>query len=67
MSYDTWPNLATMFFEKTAELGDKPFLWAKRDGSWASVSGNEAAARAAALSRGLGELGVGAGDRVMLV
>ncbi len=67
MSYDSWPNLATMFFEKTAELGDKPFLWAKRDGSWASVSGNEAAARAAALSRGLGELGVGAGDRVMLV
>ena len=67
MSYDSWPNLATMFFEKTAELGDKPFLWAKRDGSWASVSGDEAAARAAALSRGLGELGVGAGDRVMLV
>ena len=67
MSYDSWPNLATMFFEKTAELGDKPFLWAKRDGSWASVSGDEAAARAAALSRGLGELGVGAGDRGMLV
>ena len=67
MSYDSWPNLATMFFEKTAELGDKPFLWSKHGGHWTSVSGSEAAARAAALSRALGELGVGDGDRVMLV
>ena len=67
MNYDSWPNLATMFFEKTADLGDKPFLWAKRDEIWASITGNEAAAQAAALSRGLRELGVGDGDRVMLV
>ncbi len=67
MSYDTWPNLATMFFEKTADIGDKPFLWAKRDGNWTSVSGTEAAARAAALARGLADLGIGAGDRVILV
>ena len=67
MSYDSWPNLATMFFEKTAELGDKPFLWSKHGGRWTSVSGNEAAAQAAALSRALVELGVGDGDRVMLV
>ena len=67
MSYDSWPNLATMFFEKTAELGDKPFLWAKRGGQWQSISGRDAAARAAALARALGALGVGSGDRVMLV
>jgi len=67
MSYDSWPNLATMFFDKTAEIGDKPFLWAKRDGSWVSVSGSQAAARAAALARGLGALGIGAGDRVILL
>ncbi len=64
MSYDTWPNLATMFFEKTADIGDKPFLWAKRDGNWTSVSGTEAAARAAALAPGLPELGNGRGDPV---
>ncbi len=67
MSYDTWPNLATMFFEKTADIGDKPFLWAKRDGNWISVSGNEAAARAASLALGLADLGIGTGDRVILV
>ena len=58
MSYDSWPNLATMFFEKTAELGDKPFLWSKHGGRWTSVSGNEAAAQAAALSRALAVYGV---------
>ena len=65
--YDSWPNLARMFFDKAAEIGDAPFLWAKRGGAWTSLSGRAAARRAAALTRGLREIGVGAGDRVMLV
>ncbi len=67
MPYDTWPNLATMFFDQTAKLGDKPFLWSKQAGAWQPVSGDQAAARAAALARALAALGISPGDRVMLV
>ena len=29
-----FPNLVTMFFTRATEMGDAPFLWAKRGGSW---------------------------------
>jgi long-chain acyl-CoA synthetase len=67
MTYDSWPNLATMFFERMAAIGDGPFLSAKRDGEWRAISGNQAAAHSAALAGALRAMGVVAGDRVMLV
>jgi long-chain acyl-CoA synthetase len=67
MTYDSWPNLATMFFERMAEIGDGPFLSAKRDGEWRAVSGNDAAAQAASLAGALRAMGISPGDRVMLV
>jgi long-chain acyl-CoA synthetase len=67
MTYDTWPNLATMFFERMAEIGDDPFLSAKRDGEWRATSGTEAARQVAALASALSAMGIVAGDRVMLV
>ena len=33
-----FPNLVSMFLTRAAEKGDQPFLWAKQDGSWQSVS-----------------------------
>jgi len=67
MDYHTCPNLAAMFFDRAAEKGDRPFLWAKRDGPYASISWREAAEQVRALARGLRALGVGRGDRVGLV
>ena len=67
MDYKTCPNLVAMFFEEASRLGDKPFLWAKRDGTWVALTWNEAAARVSALARGLKELGIEPGDRVVLV
>ena len=67
MDYKTCPNLVTMFFEEAARLGDKPFLWAKRDGAWAALTWHEAAAHVSALARGLKGLGIEPGDRVVLV
>ena len=29
-----FPNLVSMFLTRAADKGDKPFLWAKRDGAW---------------------------------
>ena len=67
MDYKTCPNLVAMFFEEAARLGDKPFLWAKRDGAWLALTWNEAAARVSALARGFKGLGIEPGDRVVLV
>ncbi len=67
MSYDRWPNLATMFFDIAGRHGDRPFLWAKRDGAYRPWTWRRVADDVRALSAGLVELGVEAGDRVVLV
>lgn len=64
---ETFPNLVTMFFARTAEQGDKPFLWRKSGGTWHPLSWNEVAAQVAALSTALRSLGLKPGDPVMLV
>ena len=59
-------NLVSMFFDQADRLGDKPFLWSKRDGQYVARSWRETAAEVSALARGLENLGITAGDRVML-
>ena len=63
---DSARNLAAMFFARAAELGDKPFLWAKRGTTWKSLSWRETRDAASRLARGLTSLGVRAGDRVVI-
>ncbi|TFI57240.1 long-chain fatty acid--CoA ligase [Sphingomonas parva] len=64
---ETFPNLVTMFFVRAAERGDAPFLWAKKDGRWQSISWREAAHQVAALAASLRAIGLARGDMVMLV
>ncbi|CCW17712.1 Long-chain-fatty-acid--CoA ligase [Sphingobium indicum BiD32] len=64
---ETFPNLVTMFFTRTAEQGDKPFLWRKSGGTWHPLSWNEVARQVAALATALQSLGLKPGDPVMLV
>jgi long-chain acyl-CoA synthetase len=66
-AFEQFPNLVTMFFARAAEKGDAPFLWAKQDGQWRSISWREAAETVAALAAGLKRIGLGRGDTVMLV
>jgi long-chain acyl-CoA synthetase len=67
MDYQTCPSLAAMFFDWAARRGDRPFLWAKRDGTYRPISWREAARQVSAMARGLRVLGVARGDRVALV
>ena len=60
-------NLVAMFFARAKEKGDAPFLWAKQQGQWQSMSWREAAAKVACLAAALRKLGMEPGDRVMLV
>jgi long-chain acyl-CoA synthetase len=64
---EKFPNLVTMFLQRAAENRDKPFLWAKRGGTWQPVSWAEAARRVGALADSLVGIGLKPGDRVMLV
>ena len=67
MDYDSCRSLPAMFFGQAARLGDKPFLWAKRDGRYQSLSWAEAARDVRRLALGVRSLGIGRGDRVGLV
>jgi long-chain acyl-CoA synthetase len=67
MTYVDWQSLPAMFFEQADKRADKPFLWAKREGTYRSISWGETADRVRLLSRALAQLGIGKGDRVALV
>ena len=67
MNPDSCANLPRMLFDQAARLGDRPFLWAKRDGRYRPLSWRQAAAEASRLSRGLRALGIGPGGRVALI
>jgi long-chain acyl-CoA synthetase len=62
-----FPNLVSMFLTRARVHGDKPFLWAKRDGHWHALSWSETARQVAALAASLKRIGLERGDRVMLV
>src|SRR6476469_8754224 len=56
-----------MFLARAEEKGDKPFLWAKREGAWQAISWAEAGRQVEALAKSLKEIGLQPGDRVCLV
>jgi len=56
-----------MFFDRAAEYGDKPFLWAKKDGAYQPLSWRQTAARIRGLAAGLKACGMESGDRIVLV
>jgi len=63
---DAARNLAALFQARAAEFSEKPFLWAKRNKTWKSISWHEARTTVSRLARGLLSLGIGAGDRVVI-
>jgi len=67
MDYATCRNLPAMFFERAAERGDRPFLWAKRDGKYQPLSWREVESAVRRLAGALAGLGIEPGDRVALV
>jgi long-chain acyl-CoA synthetase len=64
---ERFDNLVSLFLTRAGEKGDRPFLWAKRDGAWHSISWAEAARQVAALAASLNRIGLERGDRVALV
>ena len=65
--FEAAPNLVRLFLDRADELGERPFLSAKRDGRWQSQSWREAAEQVCLLAEALRGLGLEDGDRVVLV
>ena len=65
--FDAAGNLVSLFLDRADERGDRPFLWAKHDGKWQSLSWSEAACQVCLVAEGLRGLGLNKGDRVVLV
>ncbi|MGX7896198.1 AMP-dependent synthetase/ligase [Tsuneonella sp. HG222] len=65
--FEAAPNLVTLFLQRADELGDKPFLVAKRDRQWQPMTWREAADAVCLLAESLRSMGLTDGDRVMLV
>jgi long-chain acyl-CoA synthetase len=65
--FDASQNLVELFLKRADELGDKPFLTAKRDGEWRSQSWREAASQVCLIAESLRRLGLEQGDRVVIV
>ena len=65
--FDAASNLVSLFLARADARGERPFLWAKREGKWQSISWAEAARQVCLAAEGLRALGLGDGDRVVLV
>ncbi len=65
--FDSANNLVALFLVRADEKGDAPFLWARRDGRWQSLSWAEAAQAVCLIAESLRRIGLDQGDRVMLV
>ncbi|MCB2088709.1 MAG: long-chain fatty acid--CoA ligase [Sphingomonadaceae bacterium] len=64
---DTANNLVELFLSRADAKGDAPFLGAKRDGTWRTISWREAAETVCLLAENLRRIGLSDGDRVVLV
>jgi long-chain acyl-CoA synthetase len=67
MEYQELSNLMQAFFSQAERLADRPFLWAKRDGAYQSMSWREVRDAVSEVSRGLRDIGLKPGERVVLV
>lgn len=65
--FDAANSLVELFLKRADELGERPFLTAKRDGKWQSLSWRRSAEIVCLLAEALRGLGLEDGDRVMLV
>jgi long-chain acyl-CoA synthetase len=64
---ERFDNLVSLFLTRAGEKGDEPFLWAKREDEWRSISWSEASRQVASLAQSLKKIGLQRGDRVALV
>ena len=67
INFDNYNNIVAMFFEKSKEMKDKPYLWKKNNNEFESLSWRNVELLVKSIARSLIGLGVLKGDRVVIL
>tara|TARA_B100000530_G_scaffold212388_1_gene136113 strand:+ start:19 stop:1809 length:1791 start_codon:yes stop_codon:yes gene_type:complete len=67
INFDNYNNIVAMFFEKSKEMKDKPYLWKKNNNEFESLSWKNVELLVKSIARSLIGLGVLKGDRVVIL
>ena len=67
INFDNYNNIVAMFFEKSKEMKDKPYLWKKNNNKFESLSWKNVELLVKSIARSLIGLGVLKGDRVVIL
>ena len=67
MDYKAVRNLATLFFDQSRKLADRPFMWAKQNGTFKPMTYGEAGDAVRRFAKALRATGIEKGDRVLIV
>ena len=67
INFDNYNNIVTMFFEKSKEMKNKPYLWKKINNVFESLSWEDVELSVKSLAKSLIGLGVLKGDRVVIL
>ena len=67
INFDNYNNIVAMFFEKSKEMKDKPYLWKKNNNEFESLSWKNVELLVKSIARSLIGLGILKGDRVVIL
>ena len=67
INFDNYNNIVSMFFEKSKEMKDKPYLWKKNNNKFESLSWEDIELSVKSVAKSLIDLGILKGDRVIIL
>jgi len=67
LNFDNFNSVVSLFCHQSKSLNEDPYLWKKLNGKFVSLSWNEVKENVEALAKGLLNLGVLKGDRVVIL
>ena len=67
INFDNYNNIVSMFFEKSKEMKDKPYLWKKNNNIFESLTWEDVELSVKSVARSLIGLGILKGDRVVIL
>ena len=67
INFDNYNNIVSMFFEKSKEMKNKPYLWKKNNNIFESLSWEDVELSVKSIARSLIDLGILKGDRVVIL
>ncbi len=67
LNFSQFNSIVTLFHHQSKLYGEKPYLWKKSDGKYVSISWNETYIQVQKIAKGLTDLGILKGDRVVIL